>query len=682
MTNWIASEGAPSPLGVSWVENDKAYNFALYSKHAWEVTLLAYQANDFVQPVFEYVFDPLINKTNRIWHCRIPEQQLNNAKYYAYRINGPAPQGRFEWHNFDADKIVLDPYAKTVFFPPDHSRLAAINPGSNAGRAPLGLLSAATESFDWEGDQPLRHESDLVIYELHVRQFTRNPNSGVTDSKRGTFTGLIEKIPYLQELGVSAVELMPVHQCDPQEGSAWGYMTLNFFAPHSEYASTKNQCGQINEFKTMVKALHKAGIEVILDVVYNHSAEGNHQGPLYSFKGIDNSTYYLLTGNSLDPYANYTGTGNTINSQNRYVRRFIMDSLRYWVTEMHVDGFRFDLASTFSRNTDGSVNLDDPAIFGEIASDPALRHIRLIAEPWDASDVYQLGRNFPGLHWMQWNGQYRDDLRRFVKSDPGLVNNMISRLYGSDDLFPGDLMNAYHPYQSINYIASHDGFTLYDQVAYNDKHNWANGHNNTDGHSDNNSWNCGWEGDANVPQEILQLRQQQVKNFCTLLFLSNGVPMFRAGDEFLQTQGGNNNPYNQDNENIWLDWSRRQTFSDIFIFFKKMIAFRKRHPSLSRSRFWRDDVRWYGMGSQPDRSTDSRSLAFYLRGDSEGDKDIYVMINAYWESLNFSFQEPGNWFRVIDTNIMSPNDFVEETDEPINSTAYIVGPRSIAVFTR
>ena len=360
----------------------------------------------------------------------------------------------------------------------------------------------------------------------------------------------------------------------------------------------------------------------------------------------------------------------------------VMDSLRYWKREMHIDGFRFDLASVFSRNGDGSLNWGHAPIFAEIAGDPELGQLRLIAEPWDTG-AYQLGRGFPGLTWLQWNGRFRDDIRRFVKSDAGMVPDLMRRIYGSDDLFPDNRADAYHAYQSVNYVTSHDGFTLYDLVAYDQKRNWANGHNNQDGMDANYSWNCGWEGDDGAPGEVLALRRKQVKNFCCLLMLSNGVPMFRAGDEFLNTQFGNNNPYNQDNTTGWLDWSQLRANQDIFRFFKGMIALRKAHPTLGRSRFWREDVAWYGIGGRVDFSYDSRSLAFCLHGASQNDDDIYVMINAYWEELEFHIQEgtAPEWTRIVDTALPSPDDF-SERGEPLKAASYRVAPRSVVVLLR
>ncbi len=680
---WAAAEGLPFPLGATKVEG--AYNFAIYSKHAESVTLLLYAAGDVVNPILTYRFNYLRNKTGRIWHCRIPLASMPGATYYAYRVEGPPPNGRFEWHRFDPDKVLLDPYAMSVFFPPTFDRQAAGRSGSNAGKAPLGVLTGDNEPFNWQGDHRPRHEADTIIYELHVGGFTRNPNSGVNDEACGTFRGVIEKIPYLRELGVTVVELMPVFQYDPAEGNYWGYMPLNFFSPHHGYLSNPTVKAQHNEVREMIRALHGAGIEVVIDVVYNHTSEGDRTGPIYSYKGVDNSTYYLMADRPEAPYENFSGTGNTLNCANRYGRKMILDSVRHWVHEMHVDGFRFDLASLFARNADGSVNPDDVPLLSDMASDPDLAQVRLIAEPWDAAGVYQLGRAFPGIMACQWNGRYRDDVRRFVKGDPGMVPALMRRLYGSDDLFPDDRLNAYRPHQSVNYIASHDGFTLYDLVAFNRKRNWPNGHGNTDGMEENHSWNCGWEGDDGVPPEVAKLRKQQIKNFCCLLLLSNGTPMFRAGDEFMHTQAGNNNPYNQDNQLGWIDWGRLHDNPDIFRFFKLMIAFRKAHASLARSRFWREDIRWYGVGSEPDLSFNSHSIAFALQGASHQDDDLYIMINGYWEEVMFHIQEDtaSEWRRVVDTSLDSPVDVLEPGDEVLlQSMAYRVPARTVVVLVR
>jgi glycogen operon protein len=675
---WEQAEGSPLPLGATWIEAEQAFNFAVHAEHAESVTLLLYSATDLVNPLLAYRFDFLRNKSGRIWHCRIPLSKISSARYYAYSVSGELVSNI---HSFDPQKILLDPYAKCVFFPPGFDRKLAMREGSNAGKAPLGMLATQNSSFDWEGINSPHHEADAIVYELHVKGFTKNPNSGVDASRAGTYAGLIEKIPYLKELGITAVELMPIFQRDPQEGDYWGYMPLNFFAPNVQYASTGSD-DQHREFKTMVKAFHEAGIGVVLDVVYNHTCEGDHRGPIYSYKGFDSASYYMMSSDPTQPYANYSGTGNTMNFGRGHVRKMVMDSLRHWKREMHIDGFRFDLASVFSRNEDGSLNWGHAPIFAEIAADPELGKLRLIAEPWDTG-AYQLGRGFPGITWLQWNGRFRDDVRRFVKGDAGVVPDLMRRLYGSDDLFPDDRLDAYHAYQSVNFVTSHDGFTMYDLVAYNEKHNWANGNSNQDGTDANYSWNCGFEGDNGAPADVLALRRKQVKNFFCLLMLSNGIPMFRAGDEFLNTQFGNNNPYNQDNETGWLDWSQLNSNRDVFRFFKNMIAFRKAHPSLSRSRFWREDITWYGVGQRTDLSSDSHSLAFCLHGASQDDDDIYVMINGYWDKLDFQIQEgtPQEWLRIVDTALPSPDDF-SDRGQPLQTLNYSLAPRSVVVLLR
>ncbi len=681
--SWYSVEGSAFPLGATWIPDEGAYNFALYSKHATRVTLLLYAEGDLAEPTLRIPLNHLVNKSGRIWHCRVAESAMKNAMYYAYSVDGPLSSNRYDLHAFDPDKILIDPYATSVYFPQTFKRQAAMRPGSNAGQAPLSVLHKGDRPPEWQSDAGPVHEHDLVIYEMHVRGFTQSRSSGVASERRGTFLGVIDKIPYLQELGVTAVELLPVHQFDPQQGNYWGYMTLNFFAPHDGYATDRQNAS--DEFRQMVQALHQAGIEVILDVVFNHTAEGDHLGPCYSYKGIDNSTYYMTTGDPEQPYENYSGTGNTLHCANRYVSRMILDSLRHWVVNCHVDGFRFDLASVFARRSDGSVFHSDSPIVSAIRSDPVLGRVRLIAEPWDASGLYQLGASFPGKRWGQWNGRFRDDVRKFVRGDANMVPDLMRRLYGSDDLFPDELMESYHPYQSVNYVTSHDGFTLYDQVSYNERHNWANGEENRDGHRDNNSWNCGCEGDQDLTPGILALRKRQVKNFCTLLMLSNGTPMFCAGDEFLKTQRGNNNPYNQDNELTWLDWKQLETNRDIFRFHRLMIAFRKAHPTIARSRYWRDDIRWYGTGQDVDMSYESRHLAYCLRGDSQDDVDLYVMINAHEDSRDFTIQEftHGNWRLVVDTAHPSPADIYEAGHEPVvTKPAYAVSGRSVVVLMR
>ena len=681
---WSAAEGLPFPLGATWLPDGSACNFALYSKHAENVTLLVYGPSDIVAPILAYPFDYLRNKSERIWHCRIPRAALDGAAFYAYRIDGPVPGGRDEWHHFDPEKILLDPYALRVYLPPTLDRMAASRPGSNVGKAPLSMLPGAAHRFDWRGSRAPRHEADTIIYEVHVRGFTANGNSGVDEALRGTYRGVVEKIPYLVKLGVTVVELMPVFQFDPSDDNYWGYSPLSFFAPHDGYL-TGTAGGAHDEFDAMIHALHEAGIEVVLDVVYNHTTEGDERGPVYAYKGIDNSTYYLMSGYPEAPYQNFSGTGNTLNCANRYVRKLIMDSVRHWARDMRVDGFRFDLASVFARKADGTIDVDDVPLLSDLASDPALATLRVIVEPWDAAGVDQVSRAFPGVRTARWNSRFRDDVRRFVRGDPGLVGAIMRRLYGSDDLFPDDREHACHPFQSINYVTCHDGFTLHDLVAFDRKHNWANGQSNADGADENFSWNCGHEGVEGAPADVVAMRKRQVRNFCCLLLLANGTPMFRAGDEFMHTQQGNNNPWNQDNETSWIDWSKLEENADVFRFFRLMIDFRKRHPSLCRSRFWRDDVRWYGVGRDPDLGPDSRSLAFALHGTSQGDDDLYVLVNAWSAPLTFAVQEgaAGEWRRAVDTSLATPDDIVEAGDEAALATlSYRLPGRAIAVLAR
>ena len=653
MASWRTTEGAPSPLGCTWVPQDSAYNFAILSSTATAIRIRLFAA-DPTTPVFTLSLDPLTNKSENTWHARITAAQAAGALYYALQADSdPAITGAGTLVALGTD--LLDPYARQIHFPPGFQFGV---PGSPPMLATLP--SRTPEQFDWGTAPWPTHEADLIIYELHVRGFTNNPNSGVPPAHAGKYLGVIDKIPYLQHLGITAVELMPIFCFDP--GSAgWGYMPINVFTPHPAYAT--DPANAVTEFRQMVKALHEAGIEVILDVVFNHTAEGNQLGPTFGLKALDNPGYYLTAGSPPSAYRDYSGCGNSLDASTPITRRLILDSLRYWVTEMHVDGFRFDLGSVLARNPDGSYDLTDPPIFAELAADPALADTRFIAEPWDTGGDL-IGASFPGLTWMQWNDHYRTTLRDFVRSTPGLVPDLATRLYGSDDLFPGDATHARQPWQSVNYIVSHDGYTLYDQVAYDN--------------DDQKSWNCGWDGDTNLPPAILTLRRQQIRNFLTLLLLSNGTPMIRMGDEFMRTQNGNANPYNIDDITTWLDWSRADTNADLVRFTQKLIAFRNAHPAICRSRFWRGDVAWYGANGGPDYSPDSHSLAYVIHGASVGDRDITVIANAYWEDITFMLQEPGPWSRVIDTSQPSPNDITDPV--PVAGSAILVAARSVQVL--
>ncbi|HEY3837028.1 MAG TPA: isoamylase [Bryobacteraceae bacterium] len=679
---WDRKEGTPGPMGATWVPSLVAWNFALYSRRATGVTLLLYGANDPVHPILEVDLDPRLNKSGRIWHCWVPAEQALGAAYYAYRVEGRRDPAR--GYRFDPEKVLLDPFAPAVYFPPDYDRVAATMAGPNDGRAPLGVLPKTVDGYNSNPERPIRPSHDLIVYELHVKGFTARTNSGVRPANRGTFAGLMEKIPYLKELGITAVELMPVQQCDPQEGSYWGYMTLNFFSPHLGYAASKTADGAVEEFRAMVQALHNNGIEVWMDVVYNHTSEAGEDGPTQSYRGIDNQSYYLLNKDR-SQYRNETGCGNTLRCDHPVVRSLIIESLRFWIHHMNVDGFRFDLASVFTRRSDGGLDLDHPSLIADIGVLASRHGVRMTAEAWDI-ESYLLGRAFPGLNWRQWNGMYRDDLRDFVRGVPGRVGALMQRLYGSNDLFPDDLENSYRPFQSVNFITAHDGFCLYDLVSYNQKHNEANGHHNTDGTDDNRSWNCGWEGDKSVPATVMALRRRQVRNFLCLLMLSNGTPMFCAGDEFMDTRAGNNNPYNQDNAINYLDWDLLRTNHDIFRFFQGMIAFRKAHPSIARSHFWREDVSWYGTASKDvDFSAQGQTLGYCLRGASLEDDDIYVMINASANTQWFRVHEGSahDWVVVANTGMLSPQDLWEAGKEPgLESADYLVGERSVVVLLR
>ena len=672
---WARTEGAPWPPGATWLPGEEAWAFALYSRHATAVELLLFREDTPDAPVAALRLDPLRHRTGRIWHAIVPAADADGATLYGYRIDGPwdPPAG----HRFDREKVLLDPYATGVWFPPGYDRAAAIRPGSTLGRAPLGVLPPPAGEPQPAPDEPRpRHTHDLVVYELHVRGFTMDPTSGVAAARRGTFAGLVEKIPYLRELGVTAVELLPVHQADPGEGSYWGYMTLGFFAPHADYAAGDDPAG---EFREMVRAFHLAGIEVWLDVVYNHTSEGDHNGPTHSFRGIDNRSYYLLEADG--SYLNYSGTGNTLRTGHPATRGLVIRSLAHWADHFGVDGFRFDLASILSRASDGRIDRD-PSLIAEIGVLAGDRDLRLVAEAWDIG-AYQLGRGFPGITWRQWNGAFRDDVRRFVRGDEGMVGALMTRVYGSADLFPDGLPDAYRPWMSVNFVTAHDGFCLWDLLSYDRPHNEANGRGNTDGSPANHSWNHGWEGDEGAPDEVVALRRRQVRNAAALLLLANGTPMLVAGDEFANTQGGNNNPYNQDNPTTWLDWSRVDANADLHRFWRRMIAFRKAHPTIGRSHYWRDDVRWHGVDGPVDVGPESRAVAWHLDGREIGDDDLYVMVNAGWEPATFRIAEPGPWRRVVDTALATPDDIADPGEEAaVVGPRYDVGPRSVVVLLR
>ena len=553
-----ALDGTSAPLGAS-VRPD-GVNFSVFSKDATLLELLLFDAADAAEPSRTIPLDPKAHRSYHYWHAFVPG--LRPGQLYAYRAYGPfAPERGLL---FDSDKVLLDPYALGVSVPDGYNREAARFPGNNAAVAMKSVVVDPGQ-YDWEGDAPLRTPFvETVIYELHVRGFTQHQNSSVSPATRGTYTGLIEKIPYLKDLGVTAVELLPIFQFDPFDAPAgrvnyWGYQPVSFFAPHHAYSSRTDPRGVIDECRDMIKALHRAGIEVILDVVFNHTSEGGRDGPTFCYRGLANDFYYLLQDDK-SQYADYTGCGNTLNANHPIVRRLIQDSLRYWVTQMHVDGFRFDLASIMSRDEMGRP-VPNPPILWDIESDPVLAGTKLIAEAWDAAGLYQVG-SFVGDTWQEWNGRFRDDVRRFLKGDEGSVPAIAARLQGSPDLYGHEEREAE---QSINFVTCHDGFTLNDLVSYNQKHNEANGEHNRDGSNDNLSWNCGTEGPTD-DVEIEAVRNRQVKNFFALALLAAGTPMLLMGDEVRRTQRGNNNAYCQDSDISWFDWSLLDRHRDIHRF--------------------------------------------------------------------------------------------------------------------
>ncbi|WP_440948682.1 glycogen debranching protein GlgX [Methanosarcina sp. T3] len=719
--------------------DEEGVNFSIYSEHADYVELLLFDKHDDLEPVLvlstnrveeltrpgkvESLVETLqeietsqeveiveaagiaLNKTFHFWHVYV--RGLKPGVHYAYRIGGPFdPSGGYR---FDGGKVLIDPYSrgnnKTLW-----DREKASVPGDNLATSMRSVVIDSSR-YRWEhnshikaekvyempgmgeklsGKSRLQELNETVIYELHVGGFTRSPTSGVRAP--GTFSGIIEKIPYLKDLGITAVELMPVFDFDDTispEGKRhyWGYDPICFFAPHSGYCENPERGDHTKEFRDMVKALHKAGIEVILDVVFNHTSEGNHLGPVFSFKGIDNSIYYHLEPDR-QYYSNYSGCGNTVNCNHPISQKLIVDCLKYWTEEMHVDGFRFDQGSILSLDTNGKV-MKYPPVIWQIELDDALGYIKVIAEAWDAAALNQVGY-FPGPRWAEWNGYYRDEIRRFVRGDPGLVGRVASRIAGSPDLYQSE---SRLPINSVNFVTCHDGFTLNDLVSYNYKHNEANGENNRDGTDSNLSWNCGAEGETDV-LEIEALRERQIKNFATILLLSVGVPMISMGDEVRRTQKGNNNAYCQDNETGWFDWNLVERNRNMFRFWKLMIDFRKRHTTILRPRYFTGkenerglkDISWHGCKLYSPGWDDpyARALSFTM-GEPGDEEDIHVMMNMYWEPLEFEIPElkgtGRSWYRAIDTFLSSPLDIAGAGEEiRTNGNNYLVQGRSVVVL--
>ncbi len=685
MTGFSINPGSSFPLGAKVYP--EGVNFSLFSKGATKVELLLFKEIDSSRPERVIALNNRQHRTYHYWHVFVPG--LKAGQLYGYRVEGPrAPE---KGARFDPGKVLLDPYGRVVAVPPGYSRELASRPGKNTATAMKSMV-ADLSRYDWEGDQPLKRPfAQTIIYELHVGGFTKHPSSGVLPEKRGTFAGLIEKIPYLTDLGITAVELLPVFQFDAQDSppgmvNYWGYSPVSFFAPHQGYSSQQAPLAVLDEFRDLVKALHRAGIEVILDVVFNHTAEGNQLGPTFCFRGLANEVYYLLEPEQA-LYADYSGCGNTLNANQSIVRRLIVDSLRYWVEEMHVDGFRFDLASILSRDEKGRP-LENPPVLWDIESEPVLAGGKLIAEAWDAAGLYQVGR-FVGDTWKEWNGKFRDDTRAFLKGDPDTVTSLAHRLLASPDLYQHKEREVE---QSINFVTCHDGFTLNDLVSYNHKHNEANGEENRDGSDHNLSWNCGVEGPTDDP-EVESLRNRQVKNFLALTLLSFGTPMLLMGDEVRRTQQGNNNAYGQDNDISWFDWGLVDRHADVHRFVKKLIRLRLHFDKASLEHdmtltqfLAQGKIDWHGVKlHEPDWGPESHSLAA-TAVSLTGARVFHLIFNSYWEALHFELpQLPentfGGWRRLMDTALPSPEDICEEGEATlVEEPTYLAQQRSVVLL--
>ena len=702
--------GSSYPTGAKF--SNGGVNFSIFSRYAEQVELLLFDSADCDEPFQIITLQQEINRTFYSWHVFV--SKLPAGTWYTWRMDGPY-HARESGFRFEKDKHLLDPWVRAVS-QKRWSRKAACKPGDNSrtamrgvvvdDRSFIGISSTTAERrnvmrgddrYNWEGDTPLRISSEkAIVYELHVGGFTRHPSSKVANP--GTFAGLIEKIPYLQRLGITHVELLPVMAFDEQDvprntydlglKNYWGYSTHSFFSPHPGYCVTPEQGTHVQEFRDLVKALHRAGIGVIMDVVFNHTSEAGVNGPVINFRGIGGKTFYHLDKFDKSILRDYTGCGNTVNANHPLVARFIISCLEYWVREMHVDGFRFDLASALARGEGGEVLQDPPVLWG-IELSEQLTKTKLIAEAWDAAGLYQVG-SFPGYRWAEWNGRYRDIVRQFVRGDKGLIAELATRICGSSDLYEhqGRL-----PINSINFVTCHDGFTLYDLFSYNEKHNEANGEDNRDGCSHNLSYNCGVEGDTEN-SGILELRRKKAKNAFAILLLSQGVPMLLAGDEILHTQKGNNNCYCQDNELTWFDWNRTKQNTDMLRFVQLMIALRKRHPSLMRRRFLTGkviegknmaDISWHGVELNKPlwHDPEARVLAFTLAGIQNDETDLHIVMNMNNECtiVELPVIEGKQWCLALDTSQQSPKDIILPQDQyPLGKYHYSVNSETVTVF--
>ena len=687
--------GSPLPLGTQ--ERAGGVNFALFSRHASRVRLELFSNSEHDAPARVIDLDSARNRTGDVWHVWVAG--IGPGQLYAYRVDGPYEPGK--GHRFNFNRLLLDPFATAISRLPPWDFVSArgydasapeqdlaLSKRDNSGSTPKCVL--VNEPFDWSADQPPRHPwSKTVIYETHVRGFTIHPSSGVDHP--GTYRGLMEKIPYLKSLGVTAVELMPVQEFNdtsvtrrnPQTGhplkNYWGYDPVVFCAPKASYSSSGGSGQQRLEFKEMIRAFHKAGIEVILDVVFNHTAEGDQLGPTLCFRGIDNAIFYTLADDKRY-YKDYTGTGNTVNANHPVVRDHILGALRYWMIEMHVDGFRFDLASVLGRDSTGKLLTNAP-LLERIAEDPILRDVKIIAEAWDAAGAYEVG-SFSECRWAEWNGRYRDDIRRFWRGDEGMLGVFASRIGGSADIYS---KSGKGPEASINFVTCHDGFTLNDLVSYRSKHNEANGENNDDGTDSNFSQNCGAEG-TTIDAGIETLRKRQIKNFLLTLLISRGVPMLLGGDECRRTQGGNNNAYCQDNGTSWLDWTLLEQHQEIYRFARAMIAFRGANPVLSKEQFYTDtEIRWLNpAGRLPDWfDPKQKSLACLIQENEQA--ALLLMFNAAANDTDFALPPlpmGSRWHLAVDTCRSAPQDsFAARTEALVDhSKPYRLQGRSSAIF--
>jgi glycogen operon protein len=668
------------PLGAA--ASKEGVNFSVFSPHATRVWLRLYRNAADLEPEAEIELDAAEHRTFGFWHVLV--RGARPGWLYTWRADGPADPAR--GLRFEARRELLDPWARLV-----SSDVWDRESSLNGGLGPsLRARIAPVDDYDWAGDTPLgRPLAESVIYELHVGGFTRHPSCGVETP--GTYAGIVEKIPYLKSLGVTDVELLPVLAFDVQDVPAaaaaiglrnyWGYSPVAFFAPHAGYAVGENAR---DEFRDMVRALHAAGIGVILDVVLNHTAEGGADGPTIGPRGLVNELFYILDPKDKSKYLDFTGCGNTVNSNQPLVAQWLLECLTFWAQEMHVDGFRVDLASVLARGEDG-MPLPHAGAITSLEFAASLEGVHLIAEPWDAAGLYQVG-SFPGGRWAEWNGRYRDSVRRFLRGDAGQIGELATRMAGSSDLYA---WAHKAPQNSVNFVTCHDGFTLYDLVSYDRKHNLANAEHDRDGRDDNLSWNTGIEGETDDP-EVLRRREQRARNFMAVLLLSQGVPMLTAGDEVLRTQGGNNNAYAQDNETSWLDWSFAPAARAMLRFTRELIALRKRHPSLRRTRFLvsaadsqSGDIHWYGETLETPRWSDpeARVLCFTLAGVTADEPALHVMMNMAPSVRNLPLPDAAvrNWRRIADTTLIAPDDIVPQGVQAPGKF-YRLGPHGIAIF--